>query len=101
MGLAVLSPSQPLLSQGALRWVGRRSYGIYVYHLPIFLAFEPWRRKHDWLNLFAISMLRLSVTLVVAGLSYRYLERPILRLKKWFGGPQVPLAERAALASVH
>ena len=59
-----------------LVWIGRRSYAIYVLH-PMFLA---WRGSYV-----ADTQARpdgaVGVTFVVAGLSYRYYEAPILRLK--------------------
>lgn len=57
-------PVRVLLSWAPLRWLGRVSYGAYVYHWPIFLWVES--------NLF-----RIALTLAVADLSYRLVEEPI------------------------
>src|SRR5437870_6565863 len=38
VAIAAKTPNQPLLSSNILRWIGRRSYGIYLYHLPILHA---------------------------------------------------------------
>jgi peptidoglycan/LPS O-acetylase OafA/YrhL len=65
----------------SLRWLvalGKRSYGIYLYHLPIFMWFEQLRDPGHPLNFVWVSGLRLACTLLVAELSYRYVERPIL-----------------------
>ncbi len=90
VALAARNPTQAFLSHPALRWIGRRSYGIYVYHLPIFLACESLRRKHDVVNLLAVSFLRLAATIIFAALSFRYLERPMLRLKSRFEVATLP-----------
>lgn len=64
-----------LLSWGPLRWVGLRSYGIYLWHWPVFMASRP----HLDVPLDGAPLLlgRLAVTVVLADLSYRYVETPI------------------------
>lgn len=74
----------PIFNNKALSWIGQRSYGIYVYHFPIFLAMEPLRIPHDAVNFILVSLLRIVVSFAVAGLSYRFIERPALRYKKKF-----------------
>jgi peptidoglycan/LPS O-acetylase OafA/YrhL len=67
-----------------MRFVGKRSYGIYIYHLLVFRLLEPLRLKHSTYNFAAVFVLRILITLLVAGLSYRYVEQPVIRLKKRF-----------------
>ena len=50
VAIAAKTPNQPLLSSNILRWIGRRSYGIYLYHLPIFLALGILTREHSSVN---------------------------------------------------
>lgn len=57
-----------------LRWIGVRSYGIYLYHFPILLLTWP-----DMTASLGVLALQLLATLVIADLSYRYLELPIRR----------------------
>src|SRR6266403_1507600 len=38
VAIAAKNPNQSLLSSKFLRWIGRRSYGMYLYHFPIFIA---------------------------------------------------------------
>jgi peptidoglycan/LPS O-acetylase OafA/YrhL len=65
-----------------LRWVGLRSYGIYLWHWPVLLlvtAAEPgWQDspKASWL----IGAVTVAITVTAAALSYRFVERPIRRL---------------------
>lgn len=61
-----------------LVWIGRRSYGLYLYHFPILSLFAhqvdggpPWLRR----------LVALPVVLVVTAVSYRFLESPFLALK--------------------
>jgi hypothetical protein len=64
-----------LLGWGPLRWAGLRSYGIYLWHWPIFMLTRPQLDiPIDGAPLLA---LRLAATLTLAALSYRYLELPI------------------------
>ncbi|MCC6681969.1 MAG: acyltransferase [Phycisphaeraceae bacterium] len=59
-----------------LRGVGRISYGLYLYHMPIFMLFDLWRPRPGLSTLF--SFLAVSLTFLAAAASYRWFERPIL-----------------------
>ena len=64
-----------MLGWGLLRWVGLRSYGIYLWHWPVFQVTRPQLDLPlDGLPLFA---LRLALTLVLVELSYRFVEMPV------------------------
>ena len=63
-----------LLKRRLLVGLGKRSYGIYLYHWPIFVLL----RELPWWE-FARNGLALMVTFAVTELSYRYLELPIRR----------------------
>jgi peptidoglycan/LPS O-acetylase OafA/YrhL len=63
----VASPSSitsRALGNPGIRYVGRISYGIYLWHLPLVVAFGAWGAP---------------ASLVIAGLSYRYVETPFLQ----------------------
>jgi hypothetical protein len=60
-----------------LRWIGVRSYGIYLWHWPVFVVTRPvldvsWSANE-------VLAPRLLLTVGIAALSYRYLEQPIRR----------------------
>ncbi len=65
-----------LLSIRPLVWVGKVSYGAYLYHWPIFaLSGKHWGPLHGT----SLGIAQLSVSLVLAAVSFRYLEAPIQR----------------------
>lgn len=73
----------PFLNLKPLVYVGRISYGLYLYHWPIFLLLD----KYGW-RLFpafspsAMIPLKCLLTAVVAVLSFELLEQPLLKLKE-------------------
>lgn len=75
---AAVVPRSPLgfvLGLPPIRWVGTRSYGIYLWHWPIF---QITRARVDVdLAEGPLLALRLAVTLVAAEVSYQLVERPI------------------------
>ena len=65
------------LGNRPMRWIGERSYGIYLWHWPLFLVLRPGvDLPFSGLPAFVV---RIAVLLGVAELSYRYLEMPIRR----------------------
>lgn len=69
------------LAWAPLVWAGRRSYGIYLYHFPIMSVL---RHQIDVGPEALRVVVGMVVALVVAELSYRWLEKPFLRLKDRF-----------------
>jgi len=66
-----------LLGSAPMRWLGVRSYGIYLWHWPVFMVTRPELDvPFSGLPLLA---LRLTITIVLADLSYRFVETPIRR----------------------
>lgn len=63
------------LSIKPLRWIGVRSYGIYLWHYPIIILTTPVINA-EGINLWRIS-LQIASTLVLSALSYRFVETPI------------------------
>ena len=71
-----------VLSLPPLRGLGLISYGVYLWHWPIYLMLTPGRTGLDDYPLFAV---RVVATLVVAIVSYRFIEIPVRRgaFKRW------------------
>ncbi len=70
-----------ILESLPLRWVGQRSYGLYLWHWPVFIlvvaALPAWSRAG--LSGWALGGIALAITVVAAALSYRFVEQPIRR----------------------
>lgn len=63
------------LSVRPLRWIGVRSYGIYLWHYPIIILTTPLINT-DGLNFWIIT-LQFAATLIISALSYKFVETPI------------------------
>ena len=63
------------LSLAPLRWLGSRSYGLYLWHWPVFMV----TRQQDYPNMDgrARFALRLGLTFALTELSFRLVERPV------------------------
>jgi peptidoglycan/LPS O-acetylase OafA/YrhL len=63
------------LSLGVLRWFGRISYSLYLWHLPVLVAckYPPFHGDHQALGVL--------LSIVLASVSYYGIERPALRFK--------------------
>ena len=93
------SPLGPALDNPVMRWVGARSYGIYLFHWPIFLVTRPGLDVgQGWL----VNAARVTLVLVVADLSYRYVEVPIRRgtFGTWWLDRRVLVAALAATCAL-
>jgi peptidoglycan/LPS O-acetylase OafA/YrhL len=73
-----------LLRNRASRWLGERSYSVYVLHfgIALWLVQRIAVGGHPKETLLRLAPLTLLATLVLADLSWRCVERPFLRLKK-------------------
>jgi len=80
-----------------LRWIGRISYGIYLYHWPIFHRIE---QDLDWSPL-ARTLWAFTLTLLIATISFYFLERPFLRMKDRMGRTRRPGASPTDVAVQH
>ncbi|WP_289135913.1 acyltransferase family protein [uncultured Brevibacillus sp.] len=61
-----------------LRWFGVRSYAIYLWHYPIIVMTTPTVEQSEWSQI-TRAILQLTATLVLAALSWKYIEEPIRR----------------------
>ncbi len=72
-----------ILEAPLLVWVGRLSYGLYLWHLPLYRITVPVVTHPEW-TWYERLGLRFAVTFVVASLSFYLIEQPCLRLKHRF-----------------
>jgi peptidoglycan/LPS O-acetylase OafA/YrhL len=97
-----------VLDVAPLRWIGERSYGLYLWHWPLFVlagALLPSLALDGiggGLGAWALGGVAGAATVVAAALSYRFVEQPIRRngfrrtLRSWFGGWRASFARVAA-----
>jgi peptidoglycan/LPS O-acetylase OafA/YrhL len=62
-----------LLDFAPLVWIGRISYGLYLYHMPVIVLLRPTGP--------AMALAAAGLTVASALLSFLVIERPCLRLK--------------------
>jgi peptidoglycan/LPS O-acetylase OafA/YrhL len=65
-----------LVGTGPFRWVGVRSYGIYLWHLPVIVLTTPASDHHPHP---VRTLLQVAAILALAALSWRWVEEPIRR----------------------
>jgi peptidoglycan/LPS O-acetylase OafA/YrhL len=83
-------------SWGPLVWIGRRSYGIYLYHFPISVIFGQWHVAGAERLTGCVACIGISVALAAA--SYRWVESPFLRRQRPLPLPRDAL-RRSGLAN--
>jgi len=97
------NPLKAALCIRPVRWIGQVSYGVYLWHWPVWVALSRARlREWGWdISGWRLSILHLAVTFGIAALSYYFVELPIrhrkYRNKVWatslvFAGFAVTLA---------
>ena len=92
------------LGNPVFNWVGTRSYGLYLFHWPIYQIIRKFAGVGLTVNQFILAM---AFTLPITELSYRFIETPIRkgRLGEWWRGrhdtrpsrPASPLESRRPL----
>jgi peptidoglycan/LPS O-acetylase OafA/YrhL len=73
---AVVHPGSPLgktLGWGPLRWIGVRSYGIYLWHYPVIVLTSPAAGRDSLPRAAA----QIGASICLAALSWRFIELPI------------------------
>ncbi|MCY8576452.1 acyltransferase family protein [Bacillus haynesii] len=63
------------LSVKPLRWIGKRSYGIYLWHYPVIVLSTPVQEIGN--PVYWHVAIKVAVTFILAELSYRFIEKPI------------------------
>lgn len=73
-----------ILGFAPLRWIGVRSYGLYLWHWPVFMVTRPYLDVQ--LDSSVLLLMRLLVVGILVELSYRYIELPARRgaIGRWW-----------------
>jgi hypothetical protein len=83
MGVVVVAAADGwgtrLLAARPMRWLGDRSYGIYLWHWPVILFLSHDRAPVGGL---ALDVVRIGISIALAAASYRWLETPIRRRRR-------------------
>jgi peptidoglycan/LPS O-acetylase OafA/YrhL len=96
--VAIIAVSVPgsrlgaVLGVGPLRWIGRRSYGLYLWHWPVFVFTRPGL---DWpVHGMADLAARLAITVALTEASFRLVEEPIRSrgVRQWLA-PLLPTGD--------
>jgi len=78
MAAVVAARDIPWLEHPVLVYIGRRSYGLYVYHFPTFMAMDV---QFAGLNGYLRLAMKLAATFAIAELSFRTLESSAARAR--------------------
>lgn len=85
------------LSNPVLVYLGRMSYGLYVFHALGLAIASFFLTKYSALH----ALMGLALTIMMAAASFHWLEKPFLKLKKRFtyvATDPIPLSERVTMA---
>ena len=77
-----------MMKSSVLRWLGKYSYGIYVFHMMLGAIYSKFLYSHIHSHIalhLAVPVCNLLITLPLAWLSFRFYEQPFLRMKRYFG----------------
>jgi peptidoglycan/LPS O-acetylase OafA/YrhL len=85
-----------------VKWVGKRAYGIYLWHLVLMAELSVLFRGEDDPGSVYVRLLPLVVltTLVVSALSYRLVEQPAMRLRHRANRRTAPAEEALPAAAI-
>ena len=73
------SPVAAVAGWAPLRAIGRMSYSLYLWHLPVYRWVSRGLPDVPWIPRYAIAVV---LSFVVAALSYRFVEQPFLRRRR-------------------
>ncbi len=93
------APAWKALKNGVTDWLGERSYSIYVLHygIIVWLASYLTVKGHPWETIAPVGSLGLILTLILATLSWEWIEQPFLRMRKrWAKSPSRATAAQKA-----
>lgn len=109
-GGGLRTPLQVVLDGKVVTWIGRRSYGLYLWHWPaIVIVDQLWPAAPGTWPFFASRALAVALTAGIAELSFRFVEEPLRkagfresgrRVLRWVRGLPVGRARGAVAGSL-
>ena len=96
-----------LFSLRVPRWIGERSYGIYLWHWPVLAFTRPGVDVHIARG--PLALIQAAITVAIAEVSYHFIEQPIrtgalrrltLRVPRFAAQPHTPFALTAGAVAV-
>jgi peptidoglycan/LPS O-acetylase OafA/YrhL len=85
-GAAWLRP----LRYSCLAYLGQTSYGLYLYHHIVFTLWDNSATRMGVVNHVGLDLAKLSLSMLIAAVSWEFIERPLLTLKDWFVYREAP-----------
>jgi peptidoglycan/LPS O-acetylase OafA/YrhL len=95
MALEAGSMTFRVFNLGPLRWLGRISYGAYVFHAILYAGFARIAGHYTNHPRVATAVMGFASTLLLAWASFRWFERPFIRLKRRWAPTPVEEMRRA------
>lgn len=65
-----------LFTNPVFKWVGQRSFAIYLYQFPVMIAFDHFVKNlnaHPWIY----GAIQIALILIISEITYRFIERPM------------------------
>ncbi len=104
--LIVSLPSATAVTRGLsispIRYTGKISYGLYLYHLPIISLGLAWKAQTPFHAVppFIYAAVLIALSFAVSALSFEFVEKPFLKLKDRFQSNREPRQQSGLVARV-
>jgi len=81
---AIAHSNKPYLFSSFLEYLGKISYGLYTFHMIIFMLVKSFIGNSGLASFVLVFCISLILTFLAAAMSYKFWEKPFLRLKHKF-----------------
>jgi peptidoglycan/LPS O-acetylase OafA/YrhL len=76
---------QHLFEGKGIKYLGKISYGLYLYHFPIHIGYDLVLTKFGIIQpVIVVVLLKVILTIIISAISWHYFERHVLKLKSKF-----------------
>ncbi len=83
-----------LLELGPLRWTGKVSYGLYLWHIPAMFAVNQYLGYEE--ATLSFILITYSITFTVTALSFYFIEKPFIKLRHKYGSHKLERHKKAS-----